>query len=183
MAAQAETGIVIAAFVVGLPEIQQGSGERLAGAGQHEANQFDRLPRHAGFNQLDPLGRRRLEEWPFGLRQPLRRRRGMRASGQAGPGRRCDRSRALNRPRRPLLQGPLLEVQRAASACRSWVPLPSPPSPWSETTAEIVSVLITNPLRARYPVMSQLEFWLTTPLLTSPNLSDAEPILNNARRP
>ena len=53
MAAQAETGIVIPAFVVSLPEIQQGSGERLAGAGEHEANQFDRLPRHAFFKQLD----------------------------------------------------------------------------------------------------------------------------------
>ena len=49
MAAQAETGIVIAAFIVRLPEIQQGAGERFAGATEHEANQFDRLPCHALF--------------------------------------------------------------------------------------------------------------------------------------
>ena len=64
MAAQAETGIVIPAFVVSLPELQQGSGEWFASAGEHEANQFDRLPRHAGFKQLDALGRRRLENGP-----------------------------------------------------------------------------------------------------------------------
>ena len=68
MAAQAETGIVVAALVVGLPEIQQGAGERFAGAGEHEANQFDRLPCHALFEQLGSLRRRRLEVWPFGLR-------------------------------------------------------------------------------------------------------------------
>src|SRR6266446_4674047 len=54
MAAQAETGIVIPAFVVSLPEIQQCSGERFAGAGEDEANQFDRLPRHAFFKEFDP---------------------------------------------------------------------------------------------------------------------------------
>ena len=69
MAAQAETGIVVAAFVVGLPEIQQGAGERFAGAGEHEADQFDRLSRYAFFKQFDALGRRRLEVWPFDLRQ------------------------------------------------------------------------------------------------------------------
>ena len=57
MAAQAETGIVVAALVVGLPEIQQGAGERLAGAGEHEADQFDRLPGHARFKQFDSLRR------------------------------------------------------------------------------------------------------------------------------
>ena len=69
MAAQAETGIVVAAFVVGLPEIQQGAGERFAGASEHEANQLDRLPCHALFEQLGSLRRRRLEVWPFDLRQ------------------------------------------------------------------------------------------------------------------
>src|ERR1700681_2340186 len=69
MPAQAETGIVIPAFIVGLPEIQQGSGVWFAGAGEHEANQFDGLPSHARFKEFDPLGRGWLEERPFGLRQ------------------------------------------------------------------------------------------------------------------
>src|SRR6266446_9925044 len=60
MAAQAETGIVVAALIVGLPEIQQGAGERLAGAGEYEANQFDRLPCHTLFEQYGSLRRRRL---------------------------------------------------------------------------------------------------------------------------
>jgi len=49
MATQAETGIVVAAFIVGLPEIQQGPGVWCARAREHEANQFDWLPRHALF--------------------------------------------------------------------------------------------------------------------------------------
>src|SRR5829696_9547367 len=67
MAAQAEAGIVVAALVIRLPEIQQGAGERFAGATEHEANQFDRLPGHALLEQLGSLRRRRLEVWPFGL--------------------------------------------------------------------------------------------------------------------
>src|SRR5260370_10700082 len=69
MAAQAETGIVIPAFTVGLPEIQQGSSERFTGAGEYEANQFDLLPRHTCFKQLGPRRRGWLEERPFGLPQ------------------------------------------------------------------------------------------------------------------
>src|SRR5882757_7860723 len=69
MAAQAETEIVIPAFIVGLPEIQQGSGVWFAGAGKYEANEFDWLPRHVSFKQFDPLGRGWLEERPLGLRQ------------------------------------------------------------------------------------------------------------------
>src|SRR5882672_4086385 len=69
MATQAETGIVVAAFIVGLPEIQQGPSVWFARAGEHEANQFDWVPRHAFFKQFSPLGRERLEERPFGLPQ------------------------------------------------------------------------------------------------------------------
>ena len=69
MTTQAEAGIVIPALVVGLPEIQERTRDRLAIARQHETDQFDRLPGHAGFKQLDPLGRRRLEERPLGLRE------------------------------------------------------------------------------------------------------------------
>src|SRR6476646_3436197 len=61
MTAQPETGIVILAFGVGLPEIQQGPGPWLASAGEYESNQFDRLPRHALFKQFNPLGRGWLE--------------------------------------------------------------------------------------------------------------------------
>src|SRR5258708_31383774 len=69
VAAQAETGIVISAFIVGLPEIQQGSREGFTGAGEYEASQFDWLPRHTCFKQLGPLRRGCLEERPFGLPQ------------------------------------------------------------------------------------------------------------------
>src|SRR5262245_25411734 len=69
MAAQAEAGIVVLALVVGLPEIQQRTRDRLAIACEHEAGQFDRLAGHAGFQQFDPLRRGRLEERPLGLRQ------------------------------------------------------------------------------------------------------------------
>ena len=69
MAAQAETRIVIPAFIIGLPEIQQGSSEGFTAAGEYEANQFDRLPRHTLFKQLGPRGRGWLEERPFGLPQ------------------------------------------------------------------------------------------------------------------
>jgi hypothetical protein len=69
MAAQAETGIVIPAFIVGLPEIQQGAGVWFTAAREYEANQFDWLPRHVSFKQFDPLGRGWLEERPFGLPQ------------------------------------------------------------------------------------------------------------------
>src|SRR5436190_23895282 len=68
MAAQAETGIVVTAFVVGLPEIQQGAGDRLAATGEHEANKFDRLPCHAPFEQFGSLSRRPFEVLPFGFR-------------------------------------------------------------------------------------------------------------------
>src|SRR5215470_17588439 len=63
MTAQAEAGIVILPLVVGLPELQERARDRLAVAREHEADQLDRLARHAGFNQFDPLGRGRLEEW------------------------------------------------------------------------------------------------------------------------
>src|SRR5882672_3393662 len=69
MAAQAETGVVIPAFIIGMPEIQQGSGAWLTGAREDEANQFDGLPRHTSFKEFDALGRGWLEERPFGLRQ------------------------------------------------------------------------------------------------------------------
>jgi hypothetical protein len=69
MAAQAETGIVIPAFIVGLPEIQQGPGVGFAGTREHETDQLNGLPGHAGFKQLDPLGRGRFEERSFGLPQ------------------------------------------------------------------------------------------------------------------
>src|SRR5947208_5897936 len=69
MAAKAETRIVIPAFIVGLPEIQQGPSEGFAAAGEYEANKFDRLPRHTLFKQLGPRGRGWLKERPFGLPQ------------------------------------------------------------------------------------------------------------------
>ena len=70
MAAQAETGIVVAAFVVGLPEIQQGAGERFAGAGlSTKPTSSIGCPAMPVFEQFDSLRRRRLEVRPFGLRQ------------------------------------------------------------------------------------------------------------------
>src|SRR6476661_354782 len=69
MAAQTEARIVVPAFIVGLPELQQRSSERFTGAGEYEANQFDGLPGHTCFKQFAPFGRGRLEERPFGLPQ------------------------------------------------------------------------------------------------------------------
>src|SRR5436190_22575965 len=55
MAAQAETGIVVLAFGVGLPEIQQRARERFGGAGQDQSDQVDRLARHALLLEFNPL--------------------------------------------------------------------------------------------------------------------------------
>src|SRR4029077_7950521 len=67
MAAQPEAGIVVVALGVGLPQVDQRVRYRAARPRQHEADKLDRLPRHAGFDQVGALGREWLEEWSFGL--------------------------------------------------------------------------------------------------------------------
>src|SRR5499426_4519692 len=67
MAAQAETGIVVVAGVVGMPEIDQRACDRPAAAREHEADKLDRLSLDAGLAQVETLGRARLEERAFGL--------------------------------------------------------------------------------------------------------------------
>jgi hypothetical protein len=69
MPAQAEAGIVVFAFVIGLPQVDQRARHGAARPRQNKADELDRLARHAGLDQLGALGRGRLEERPLGLAQ------------------------------------------------------------------------------------------------------------------
>lgn len=67
MAAIAEAGIVVLAFLVGVPEIDDRAAERTATSRQHKAGQFKLAATGAGFAQVGALRRFWLEERALGL--------------------------------------------------------------------------------------------------------------------
>ena len=67
MAAIPETGVVVFALVVGVPEIDDGAAERAAVPGQHKAGKFDRTAAGAGVAEVAALRRSGFEKWSLGL--------------------------------------------------------------------------------------------------------------------
>lgn len=67
VAAQAETGVVVIAFTIRMPEVDQCAGYRAARACEHVARKIDRLPLDAALSQIAPLRRSGLEERSLSL--------------------------------------------------------------------------------------------------------------------
>ena len=69
MPAAAEAAIVVIAFIIGVPQIDQRARYRPAVARQNKPRQYDRPPAKSGLAQVGALRRTRLVERPFGLRR------------------------------------------------------------------------------------------------------------------
>jgi hypothetical protein len=62
-----ETGVVIFAFLISMPEIDHRSAKWAAVTRQHKAGEFEPTAFSARLAQITPLWRSWLEKWPFSL--------------------------------------------------------------------------------------------------------------------